>query len=237
MCFSPQADILAGVVVGAVGLDGLRHVRRPSELWLAALPVVFAAHQLVEAVVWLGLQGHVGEDAWRLAMGIYLAIAFGLLPVLVPVAVASLEPRESRRRLLGWFTLVGAAVSVSLMYAVVRGPVDARIQNLHVDYSVDLWQGGLLVGLYAAATCGPMLVSGLRNVRWYGLANVIVGGALAWFNETAFISLWCLWAAITSVAIGLHLRLAHSDRQESESESESGARRGRDAASPEARPA
>jgi hypothetical protein len=211
MCFSPQADLLAGVVVGAVGLDGLRHVRRPSELWLATLPVVLAVHQLVEAVVWLGLQGRVGEDAWRLAMGIYLAIAFGLLPVLVPVAVAALEPREQRRRFFG-FTVVGAAVSVSLMYAVVRGPVDARIRNLHIDYSVALWHGGLLVALYVVATCGPMLVSGLRNVRWYGLTNVVVAGILAWFTETAFISLWCVWAAISSVAIGLHLRLANAER-------------------------
>ncbi len=211
MCFSPQADLLAGVVVGAVGLEGLRHVRRPSEMWLASLPVVLGVHQLVEAVVWLGLQGRVSDDAWRPALGLYLAIAFGVLPVLVPVAISALEPPENRRR-LAWFTVTGATVSVALMYAVVRGPVDARIQNLHIDYTVELWHGGVLVALYVVATCGPMLLSGLRRVRWYGLANVIVAAALAWAAKRAFISLWCLWAAVTSVAIGLHLRVANAGR-------------------------
>jgi len=60
--------MVAGVVIGAVGLDGLRYVRRPAERWLASLPVILAAHQLTEAVVWLGLRDRVGEDVWRPAL-------------------------------------------------------------------------------------------------------------------------------------------------------------------------
>ncbi len=211
MCFSAEADVVAGVVIGAIGLDGLRHVRRPAELWLASLPLVLAAHLLVEAVVWVGLQGRVAEDVWRPAVGIYLAIAFGVLPVLVPIAVGVLEPAP-RRRLVRGFVLAGAAVSLVLMYAVVRGPVDARIRNLHVDYTVDLWHGGVVVALYAVATCGPTLFSRYRHVRWFGIANLVVGCGLAWLWKSAFISLWCMWAAVASVAIVLHLRLATTRR-------------------------
>jgi len=211
MCFSAGADLVAGAVIGAIGFDGLRHVRRPAEIWLASLPLVLAAHQLVEAAVWLGLEGRVAEDTWRPALGIYLAIAFGVLPVLVPVAVSVLEPPEHRGR-LRWFTAVGAVVSVVLMYAVVRGPVDARILRLHIGYSVDLWHGGAVVALYVLATCGPMLFSRYRHVRWFGFGNVIAAAGLAWLAETAFISLWCLWAAVTSVAIVVHLRFAHPGR-------------------------
>ena len=207
MCFSAGADVAAGMVIGAVGLDGLRYVRRPAERWLASLPIVLAAHQLVEAVVWLGLQDRVGEDVWRPALGLYLTIAFGILPVLVPLAVGALEP-PARRGPTRAFVVIGAVVSAVLMYAVVRGPVDARIQDLHVAYSVNLWNGGALVALYLAATCGPMLFSGFRHVRWFGIANLIVAGLLAWLSQEAFISLWCLWAAVTSVAIGVHLRAA-----------------------------
>jgi hypothetical protein len=57
MCFSPEVDVGAGLVVGAIGIDAVRHVRRPEERWLAALPLVFAVHQLVEAFAWWGLQG------------------------------------------------------------------------------------------------------------------------------------------------------------------------------------
>jgi hypothetical protein len=45
-------------------------------------------------------------------------------------------------------------------------------------------------------------------MRWYGAANLVVVAALSWYASTAFISLWCLWAAITSVAIAAHLRFA-----------------------------
>ncbi|HEX7275871.1 MAG TPA: DUF6629 family protein [Acidimicrobiales bacterium] len=203
MCFSAEADVVAGVVIGAIGIEGLRHVRRPPELWLASLPLVLAAHQLVEAFVWWG--------TWRPAAGIYLAIAFGVLPVLMPVAVGALEPPE-RRRLSRVFVAIGAAVAVALMYAVVRGPVDAHIQERHIEYSVDLWAGGFLVALYVLATCGPALLSRYRPVRWFGVGNVLVAATLAWISQTAFISLWCMWAAVTSVAIVLHLRLAHPGR-------------------------
>ncbi|MEN3313893.1 MAG: hypothetical protein V7605_127, partial [Acidimicrobiaceae bacterium] len=52
MCFSPEADLVMGVAVGAVGVDALRQVRRPRELAIASLPVLLAAHQLTEVFVW-----------------------------------------------------------------------------------------------------------------------------------------------------------------------------------------
>ena len=72
MCFSPEVDALAGLVVGAVAIDAVRHVRRPSDRPLAALPVIFAAHQLVEALVWWSLQGRLPEVVGYLAVLAYL---------------------------------------------------------------------------------------------------------------------------------------------------------------------
>lgn len=207
MCFSAEADLAAGLVVGVVAIDALRHVRRPAEQALAALPFLFAGHQLVEAVVWRGLEGEAAEAVWRPALWTYLVIAFGVLPVLVPVAVAAAEPPGTRRAMRP-FSVLGAAVSVVLVHAIVRGPIEARIEGNHIDYRVDLWHGGLIVVLYVLATCGSMLASAHRHVRWYGAANLVVAGGLAWLSSTAFISLWCAWAAVTSVAIAVHLRAA-----------------------------
>lgn len=208
MCFSAEADVVAGVAVGLVGIDALRHVTRRAELPLAALPLVLGAHQLVEAFVWWGLQGDAPHTLGRAAIWVYLLVAFGLLPVLVPSAVGALEPVADRRRMAA-FTVVGVAVAVTLLAAVVRGPVVATIQHRHVDYRVNLWHGGLIVLLYVVATCGPMLVSHHRHVRWFGAANLAAAVTLAWLSQSGFISLWCLWAAVTSVAIDVHLRVAH----------------------------
>jgi hypothetical protein len=207
MCLSAEADLVAGVVVGVVAVDGLRHVRRRAELPLASIPLALAGHQLVESLVWLGLEGNMDASVWRPAMYAYLVIAFGLLPVLVPAAVGALEPPATRRR-MEWFTVVGIVVSFWLMYAVVKGPVVATIQDRHIDYFVDLWRGGVVVALYVVAVCGSLLVSRHRHVRWFGAANLVAAAVLAWLSESSFISLWCVWAAITSVAIVVHLRQA-----------------------------
>ena len=48
MCFSPQADFVAGAVVAGVGVETLRRVRFRRELVVGALPLLFGVHQLVE---------------------------------------------------------------------------------------------------------------------------------------------------------------------------------------------
>ena len=69
MCFSVEADVAIGLAVGVVGVDALRHVTRPQQWPLAALPIVFAAHQLNEAFVWWGLDGTLARQVrWYLAM-------------------------------------------------------------------------------------------------------------------------------------------------------------------------
>jgi len=208
MCFSADVDVAAGVVVGAIGIDAMRHARKPPEKLLAAIPLVFAAHQLVEALVWWGLEGDVSESVWRPALYVYLVIAFGVVPVLVPTAVAALEPAANRWR-VNVLAAMGAVVAVVLLYAVVRGPVEASIEGHHIAYSVDLWSGGLIVALYVVATCGSMLLSKHRYVQWFGVINLVAVGLLVWLSRSGVISLWCLWAAVTSVAIAVHLRVVN----------------------------
>ena len=209
MCFSAEADLVAGIVIAGVGVDAVRHVSRREELPLASIPFVLAAHQLVESVVWRGLEGDASHTVGRAAIWAYLVIAFVVVPVLVPVALALLEPPGTRRRMYG-FVALGAVVAAVLLRAMLQGPVVATIDAHHISYEVEVGRGGLVDALYVVATCGPMLTSSASRLRWYGVANLAAVVALAWFASSALISLWCLWAAVTSVAIALHLRT--SDR-------------------------
>jgi hypothetical protein len=211
VCFSAEADLLAGVVVGGIGVDAWRHAHRPAEKPLAAIPLVLAGHQLIEVFVWWGLQDRVPESVEHLATWLYLAIAFGVLPVLVPIAVGALEPLKNQRR-VRWFTALGTVVAIILMYSVVRGPIEATLHDHYIAYHVDLWHGGTIVLFYVIATCGSMLVSKHDHVRWFGVINLIAAGLLAWLNKNGFISLWCVWAAITSIAIAVHLRYAEQQQ-------------------------
>lgn len=207
MCFSAEADLVVGALVVGIGIDALRHRVRRRDTLLAAIPVVLGGHQLVESFVWWGLEGRVPHSVLRFAVWAYIIIAFGLLPVMVPLAVAALEPAARRRRVL-LMVGVGAVVSVVLMFSVATGSIEAAIEGHHISYTVDLWHGGSIVALYVAATCGSLLLSHHRRVRWFGLANAVAVAALVWVDKTAFISLWCAWAALASIAIALHLRAA-----------------------------
>ena len=46
VCFSPQADVAGGLVICAIGIDAVRHIRRRREfIALAWIPLLLGAHQ------------------------------------------------------------------------------------------------------------------------------------------------------------------------------------------------
>ena len=205
MCFSAEADLVMGVAVTAIGIDAMRHVSKPADRALGALPIVLGAHLLTENVVWRGLQGEVSDGVWRPFLYAYLIIAFVVVPILVPVAVGALEPERNRRRAAAFIALA-VVVATVLLHALLTGPVDAAIDGRHLAYRVDLWGGGAIVLLYVVATCGALMASSHRHVRWFGLVNLVVVTGLAVLDKAALVSLWCAWAAVVSIAIAWHLR-------------------------------
>jgi hypothetical protein len=211
VCFSPQADVLGGLVICAIGVDAVRHIRQRRDfIALAWLPLLLGAHQFIEALVWLWLQGHVPRGIGQVALWAYLLIAFVVLPVFVPLAVIALEPTRRRKRMMLPFALIGAAVAVVLLFAMVRGPIAVRLAPYHLAYSIRLPDGFWIIALYVVAVCGPLLVSGYRNVALFGIVNLIAVVVIARLTVSGFASVWCGWAAISSAAITLHCRLAQT---------------------------
>jgi hypothetical protein len=211
MCFSPDADAVVGGIVVVIGVDALRHVREPKQILLASLPLLFGLHQLDEAFVWWGLQGHVSESLERIGVWVYLLFALAALPALVPLAVLAVERSPARRRLIGVLSILGIAVGVSLGVAVFRGSVNAAIGGRHIAYDVSaLSQGRDLTALYVVAACGALIACSYRDIAALGVMNLVAVPVLMWMTVSGFISLWCFWAAIVSVVIDLHMRRSAS---------------------------
>jgi hypothetical protein len=211
VCFSPEADIVGGLVICAIGVDAVRHIhQRRDFLALAWLPLVLGVHQFIEALVWLWLQGHVPRGIGQVALWAYLLIAFVVLPVFVPLAVIALEPTRRRKQMMLPFASIGAAVAAVLLTAMVRGPVDVRLAPYHLAYSIRLPDGLWIIALYVVAVCGPLLVSGYRNVAVFGIVNLVAVVIIARLTVSGFASVWCGWAAVSSAAIALHCRLAQT---------------------------
>ena len=208
MCFSPEADLAAGLVVGVFGVDALRPVRRPRDLALASLPGLFAAHQVSEAFVWWGLTDRVAWSTSRMALWLYLGFAFVVLPVLLPLAVRAVEPVVGKRRWLGWLAALGLALAVACLAAMWRGPISAEIDGHRIVYDLSISNRGLLGAVYFLVVCGALLASSHESIVAFGVANVGLVGVLLWMSVNELTSLWCVWAALTSVAIAVHLRRA-----------------------------
>jgi hypothetical protein len=153
----------------------------------------------------------------HVALWAYLLIAFVVLPVFVPLAVIALEPTRRRKELMAPFALIGTAVAVTLFAAMVRGPVSVKLAPYHLSYSIRLPDGFLIVALYVVAVCGPLLLSGYRNVTIFGLVNLVAVIIIAKLTISGFASVWCGWAAVTSAAIALHCRFAKPHPQHAKS--------------------
>ena len=205
MCFSAEADLAAGVIVTVVGIDAVRRAKAPKELPLAALPLLFGVHQLVEAFVWWGLAGKVPAMVGDAATWLYLAVAFAL-PLWVPLAVRGVETSPRRRTAITLLAAAGLVATLILFGALVVGPIDAAVQEHHIVYMVYIPGGAAISALYVVATCGALLVASDRRLRDFGMANLAAVFVLVWLTVGGLTSLWCVWAAITSVAIDLYLR-------------------------------
>ena len=96
---------------------------------------------------------------------------------------------------------------------MLRGPVTARLGDHHLSYGIHLHAGLGIVTAYVLATCGSAIFSGYLHIAIFGVVNLIAVAALAHLEIDGFASLWCAWAALTSVAIALHLRFGTERHQ------------------------
>ncbi|KJS56566.1 DUF6629 family protein [Streptomyces rubellomurinus] len=210
MCWSAQADAVAGGVVAGLGVLCLvraRRAGRPQRLPLAALPLVLGAHQLIEALVWLGADGEAPGALTQAARTAWAVIALPLLPVLVPAGVwcAATEPGHpagpGHRRALAALTLLGAAVAVPLAVAVAAHPVTATVHGRTLGYGIGVPHPTVLLAGYLLATVGSFLFSGDRSLRLLGLLTGVGAVLCALLWHLAFISTWCALAAAASLLL------------------------------------
>ncbi|WP_220451176.1 DUF6629 family protein [Nocardioides dongkuii] len=201
-----SADLTAGVGLLPVAAVCLREVRTVRELPFASLPLLFALHQLTEALVWSGASDDVSAGVQHAAAMIYVLVAFPVLPILVPLAVLLLEP-QGRRRRVAPFVVLGAVVAAYLLWAVLDGPVQVREEPHALVYDVDLTYGTMWAVLYIVAVIGPSVLSGYPSIVAFGLLNLVGLTVVAIVYVQAFASLWCVYAALTSTLVAVHMVL------------------------------
>ncbi len=199
------ADLVVGTALVPVAVLSLREVRHRRELLFALLPTVFAVHQFLEVAVWAGLDGDVSAGIANMAMRAYLFIAWPLLPTYMPLAVMLLEPAGRARRRGLPFLALGLIVSGYLGYVVLANPVEVIRHPNGLEYQTDVVHPLLWAVLYIVAVIGPPLMSGYRSIVAFGALNLVGLVVVAIFYFQEFASLWCVFAAVCSVLILVHM--------------------------------
>jgi hypothetical protein len=114
--------------------------------------------------------------------------------------------------------MLGLALSVAFAVEVFSASVTVVAHPHALEYNTGLRYGDLLSVAYVVAVIGPALLSGYRSVVAFGLVNLVGLLVVAAVYLDAFASLWCVYAAITSALVVLHMirrrRLPDSDRLE-----------------------
>ncbi|WP_156689549.1 DUF6629 family protein [Mycobacterium sp. Marseille-P9652] len=203
MCFSIAADLVVGTALVPVAIATLREVKLWREIPFALLPAVFSVHQFLEAAVWPN--GVVSAGMAEFAVRAYIFIALPLLPALVPVGILMLEPRGARLRVAP-FAVLGAVVSAYLAFVVLAEPIGVKRCPHALEYQTAARESYVWATLYIVAVIGPALLSGYRSIVAFGLANLVGLVAVALLYFEAFASFWCIYAAVVSVLVLVHMR-------------------------------
>lgn len=219
MCFSAQVSFVAAAVLAPAGVFAMHRAYGVDRryLALATLPLLFAAQQFFEGLVWIsGSQGN-AELVARYSLA-YMFFAWVAWPVWVLVSCYFLE-RGGRRNLYLAFAIAGAMlgslqyvpyfahkgwlVTTFLGHAIGYGGTDLLdlIVSREVTYSI-----------YVAVVIGPLLLSSDAKARVFGglVAAVLVATYL--FFTYAYVSVFCFGGAIMSLyLVFVMLRKTPSD--------------------------
>jgi hypothetical protein len=200
MCFSATGSFaISGVLTAIGGASIARNASGPHRMF-AAIPLMFAAQQAAEGVVWLTLTG--GQATLhRLAVAVFLGVALVVWPIWLPLALRRAEQNPARRRLLGGLAFLGGAVAVYASVILVQFRPVAAIagHSIRYDYATagDATQLFYLLA-YALPTVVPFFVSTVSLARTIGVLLVVSLAASVVVQRDALTSVWCFFAAILS---------------------------------------
>lgn len=218
MCFSAEASFGSSAALIPVGTFCVIRAARGDLrfLPLGMIPIAFGLQQAAEGFVWLGLNRGQPElvTTWSV---VYLFFALAFWPIWIPFSLLLPESRRFAK------VFLGVLVILSPIWLWLYAPIAAEPERLlstqvthhSIAYEFSELPAFQLVPrtfwriLYLSFICLPILFArpstgGSNTVRL--AAGILVAGLFAvcaivyWY---AFTSVWCFFAAILSLLLGV----------------------------------
>lgn len=222
MCFSTTASFAIGSILLPVGLWCVQRawVGDRRFLPLAVFPLAFGMQQLIEGLVWSGISACDAGLTNQAARG-FVFFSHGFWLFWTPFMVAMLEERPRVRWV--WLTMsgIGLALGAYFLVPLLFHPdwLTVNIYQRSLNYSVQILIPHPLLAylgrsLYVVTILAPLLLA--QNLAVQRLGGLILGSLVltSFLFRYGFISIWCYFAAITSMyVVYLFWRGVEVDRQ------------------------
>jgi len=171
------------------------------------VPLMFAAQQVTEGIVWLTIADPSEQPANLAAVALFLLFALVVWPLWVPLSLLKAERKPGRRRALAVLVCCGAAVAIYAAIDLLRGRPTAQVAGHSIAYSYGTHAPALVLALYLPAyvipSVVPFFVSSVSKAKIMGVILALALAATILLQRQALASVWCFFAAILSVFIVL----------------------------------
>lgn len=202
MCFSAEASFASGAVLAAIGVATVKKVNKPEQRLFAVIPLLFAAQQFAEGMLWTTLRSGGYERLQNAAMYIFLITALVIWPVMIPLSVWFMEKVKERKKILLGLVVMGVAVSLIYAYYLISQTVTVQIRGFHLLYIIDeLPNIQYAFIFYLLPTVAPLFVSSVRRMWLFGILIAASCTVTGLFYAEYLTSVWCFFAALISVTI------------------------------------
>jgi hypothetical protein len=213
MCFSATASFGVAAVLAGAGVVSATQKKAARHGLLAATPLLFAAQQVAEGVVWRTINAPEQATVQAVSVAAFLGLALVLYPTWSPLSLFWPERNPRRRKLLGLLLAFGVCVSLSAGALLLRRRPVAQVSSHSITYRYDEIGSSLVLALYlpgyVLATVVPFFISTMKHAKVMG--GILVVGLVATFliKRQALTSVWCFFAAVMSGVIVFSLAAEH----------------------------
>ena len=206
MCFSATASFGLGVVLvgaGVLQLSAKRLTFSDPRFLFSCIPILFGIQQISEGFIWLSITYKTWID-WKMpSLYVYLIFAQVIWPFLVPFSFFSMETDPKRKKFQSALTVIGGISSICLIFYLLFYPVHISSSNHHLVYRLNTFNNPLIISgiYYFVPTVIPAFVSSRPRSFLFGIFVLITYLVSKVLFPTAFISVWCYFAALLSLSI------------------------------------
>jgi hypothetical protein len=213
MCFSATASFTTAAITGLASSIALPRAIEPREKPLAAIPLLFAAQQTIEGLLWLTLPVAPQSATCTTLTHSFLFFALLLWPVYGPLSAYLIEDVPWRKRAIAACMTIGAGVSLYLLSVLLGGTHTAIIKSGHIIYDTEPPPNGAVGIFYLIATGLGLALSSHKAINLLAII-VVIGSVVAYVAYWgAFVSVWCFFAAAASAVIVAHFEQARRSRR------------------------